>query len=614
MENNPKQQWCPEIHKLFLRSVTQTEENRLYQQLLDEAVEAELKDFDFDRGLLFPTRKEGPTQFPDFRAEWPMEERHRLAGDPGCYWYYGQGRGSAALLGQMAFCYRNPLSRYHRSERFLNGLRQGFRAYREHQLPSGEFAFCPVRYATIWGTHEMAWRLEPLLYASWWMGGDLPEEERAAAEAMLRKGAEFLLPTLCDDPNNRGCVWSAIIQLCGLWLGDERFLDAARRVWNVCKPNVLTPSGQVTEQGGPDANYSYTAFSYVFLYRLYSGDESLDDPVVRALQWFTLTHTRSGYPFEGTSTRKRIVLDRPRADLLPALILYSRREPYFRVLAAEILEGYRRSGRKVGGHMVSPLIWMMLLGPEGQETGPAAEPEWHRESFLECRTELTRYWLIRRHYQTSVTMRSLQPMKGLQTWAFGDEPPIVHPGMGVYSGTRAWGLNTASMNVSTRPMAANFYDYLRGSTPAPWLSVRQENLWTHHLFTPDTTLVILDGETGQRITSWTVTRVGGSDPQVLPGVVEFPPRRGRLYYVGVGRPPSLKESSEAGVLLLEFTSDQVVTVFAFSNESFRIIEDALADRKLEFEDASGRYAVEIVSGKDPDPHRSGPAAAGLRGT
>ncbi|MBI2193149.1 MAG: hypothetical protein HYU36_14310 [Planctomycetes bacterium] len=603
----------PRLAELFLRPVPETPENRRYQGLLDEAVEAQLKDFDFDRGLLFPSGQDRPAQFPDHRAEWPLEERHRLANDPGYYWYYGHGRGSAALLGQMAFCYRQPLSRHFRSERFLEGLRQGFRAYRGHQLPSGEFAFCPVRYSTLWGTHEMAWRLEPLLYAYWWMGRDLPEGDRVAAEGMLQKGAEFLLPTLCDDPNNRGCVWSALIQLCGLWLGEERFLEAARRVWNVCKPNVLNPSGQVTEQGGPDANYSYTAFSYVFLYWLYSADASLDDAILRALQWFTLTHTRSGYPFEGTSSRKRIVLDRPRADLLPALILCSRREPYFRVIAERILEEYRSSGRHVGGHMVSPLIWMMLLGPGSVTTPEAvAEPAWHRESILDCRTDLTRYSLIRKPgYQTSVTLRSLQPMKGLQTWACGDEPPIVHPGLGVCSGTRAWGIDTASMNVSTRPMAANFYDQARGADPAPWLSYRQEHLWTHYLFTALTTLVVLDGKTGRRATTWALNRAAVPVPLVRPGVVEFPGRRGRLHYLG--DPPRCGESVEAGVWRLDFDSSEELTVFAFSDDSFRLLEWDWAMRRLAFEDASGRFRFELAPRPVADPSRTDSSGFGLRG-
>ncbi|MDA0839930.1 MAG: hypothetical protein O3B01_20295 [Planctomycetota bacterium] len=596
------------IPALIQKPVPNSADNLRYQQILDDAVAETLADYDCELGLL-PLAEAADKNFKNAHEEWSSDERHRVCAQPGFHAYYNQGRGSAAMLGRFAFCLTQQSSRFFQSTELLDVLRAGLRSYQEKQLPSGEFAFCPVRYSTIYGTHEMAWRLEPLLCAFLWAGELLGADEHATIEAMLRAAAEFLLGNVCTDANNRGAVWSAITSLCGHWLGDERYLQAAAYNWEPCRREMMTPSGQVAEQGGPDGNYSYTGFSYVYLYRIYSGDASLDECMVKALRWFLLTHTRSGFPFEGTSTRKRIVLNRTRMDIVPALLMYADREPWFKVMADQILDKEQARGSAAGGHMISPLIWMMLGASEVPE-GDVEEPAWHREGSLDCRMDVTRYILYRRSYQTSLNLRSLQPMKGIQTWALGDEPPIIHPGKAVCSRTMAWGIDTAAMNVSSRPMAANFYDFAGGRDPISWTYLRQESLWTGFIFTNDATLVIYDGEATPRISQWAVNLAAVSEPRINEGVVAFNNLRGRLSFLC--KSPVLKESGEEGVLFLEFeTQDAEITIFAFGSPEFQFLESSLEGRRLNFTDGSKSYEVEILPRPVHNPERSAPPDGGF---
>jgi hypothetical protein len=280
------------------------------------------------------------------------------------------------------------------------------------------------------------------------------------------------------------------------------------------------------------------------------------------------------------------------ADLLGAWERFAVVEPYFGVLAGESLDTMRAHGAELsGGHCTDMRIWAMMEH-RPDVPPPAEEPAWHREYGQEYKTPGCLYSLVRRGYQTAVTLYASQGMKGLQTWAWGDEPPILLPGAARdVSATRAWALDTAEIAVGKGVATTPWYDRLWDRRREPWTySYRQSFLWTHLIFTPESVVALISGRTGPRVTTWCSNRKAAPEPRVEAGFVRFGERRGRLAFVGAD--PVLRPGTDEGARLLIFERDELVTPFALCNEHFRFLETTPEGRTL-FEDATGRYEARI---------------------
>ena len=138
------------------------ERARRYIALFDRDVEKLIPPFDFEKGLL---DRSGPMPPPEI-AELDRFARKRYTTSGTYAWLYSLGRGSASAIGNFALAWALPESKFHGDERLYNGVIRGLETYLENQLPSGEFAFSSMRFSSVYGTHEMAWRLEPLLLVS----------------------------------------------------------------------------------------------------------------------------------------------------------------------------------------------------------------------------------------------------------------------------------------------------------------------------------------------------------------------------------------------------------------------------------------------------------------
>lgn len=591
------------VRSTLLKEIRETPATRDYLRRIDTRVAADLERQSDETGLVLPPGEGAPFDRAELMA-WDAGKRRRLARDGPWQWYYELGRRSAEALGRFAFAYRSPLSRFYRDPLLLDRVRRGLATYREHLSPGGEFVFCPVRYADVFGPHEQAWRLEPLIYAYVWIEDELPERERRAAWEMFERAAECLYRRRRPgETNNRGAVWCAVMALAGCLLGKDEYLDAARASWEEVR-SILSPDGQVLEGGGPDDNYSFTAMSYIYLYRVWSGDASLDESMIAALKWFARWHNRSGYAFGGMATRKRRPIRLGLADLIAPLERYARVEPFFRNLASTYLAFLdRHSPGTGGGHGCSPFIWATLEHEPGEPA--ASEPSWVSEFVEEYRAPAVRYALVRRAFQTAVTLRAPQGLNGLQTWAWGGEPPIVAPGRAKGSATRGWGLDTALLPVSTYPDAANRERVVWRRSEPVCLSFRQGWLWTHILFGKVTTLVMFEGPETPRVTTWCCNLALAPEPVVGHGVVAFLGLEGQLHFVG--GPPSVRRAGARGdgkggpgqagedpLVLLDFEAPRGGLVpFAFSDSSFAWGEMDLSRGVVSFRDRAGSVQVEL---------------------
>jgi len=107
----------------------------------------------------------------------------------------------------------------------------------------------------------------------------------------------------------------------------------------------------------------------------------------------------------------------------------------------------------IGTHIISPTIWAMLA--RGVEPGPV--PAWYTNWTQMYERPNVQYALISRQYQTGITFRARLgpyrdiseagvPLRGMQTFAYGEEVPIVFHGRNIVSTTRVGEIDTCLQN------------------------------------------------------------------------------------------------------------------------------------------------------------------------
>jgi len=635
-----------ELTRILCRPVLDTPRTRLYQQLLDDAVARALATFDHERGL---AATKGLPPLPDevdsdFIEKDAATRAALLSPEADHALRESATRNSTGPLAAMAWCWRAERSRFYRDPEVLRVVRAGLESFRRRCNHEGTWIF--GTYRDFGFGH--GWTVEGLIWSYVWIYEQLAAAERAGLLDMFRRAAEFYR-TQCQrgvayhPVSNQQAVWCMNMQLYGLLLDEERYLDAAAKEWEECR-QVFGQGGQVLEQGGPCANYSRTTFIYAYLYILFSGRSEHDDNLAESVRWFRRMHTDSMYPFEGMSSRSFHVKTHAMQDVIPAAERLSRTERIFSCFIEEFLaQNERDHGVKAGlGHGASPLIWAMMEHPGMVQPTADDLRRWQRPFDRMFWNWDIQYLVVRRAYQTAVTFRGRLPLKGLQTWAWGDELPILHYSLDVPSKTIAWGIDTAEFNVgATHPdvgagakaeqviyVPGDWQDYGKGRLPGGMrdmvrpgdpcaVATRWARLWCYYIFTPVATVILQNGRVGRRLTRWACNSLTAPRPQVGNGVVTFPGRHGQLHYLG--RPPVLKEEYELPghpnprevkrtfteaelravrerpiyVLEFEFAPDELAA-FAFSDASFRFLEYDATAATLTFADAAGRYRADFA--------------------
>ncbi|MDP6119091.1 MAG: hypothetical protein QF437_06690 [Planctomycetota bacterium] len=413
--------------------------------------------------------------------------------------------------------------------------------------------------------------------------------------------------------------------LYGHLLDSEEYLAIARERFEKYGPLIIMENGQANEQYGPCPNYSSGAFAGVFEYVLIEELEEWRPRILKSLDWFRWMHTESLYLIPGPSTRmyySRWMLHLP-LHCFSALEYASETQPMF-------LDFRDRYEPIAGDHSRDHIngtdtVSIRLNTRETSESTTEQLAKWNEpvtEYFEQTwfgRAPI-KYALIRRRYQTGITYMGWLPMMGLQTWAWGDEPPILHSLHGAASGTQAWGIDTEAKS-------ADHYYYGHGAglmAPAVvWrpLGGSQEGqpdelpftIWRHSkliqmaIFTDVSTVIIHTGETGRRVTRWALNPIEPSAPIIEDGVVRFENRIGRIYSLkGTPNPEEAigtfrEEQKELPVQRLAWEIEDNDSAFAFSNESFEFVKDDLSEKRcLEFKDETGTYRADISTILDED--------------
>ncbi|MEM9663930.1 MAG: hypothetical protein AAF970_03290 [Bacteroidota bacterium] len=545
-------------------------------------------------------------------------------------------------IGSLALAYHLPASLQYRAAATLDTLRQVYRAVVDHIGADGRFLWetdlNPFGYDS--QQHEHAWSLEPLLFGYLWIKRDLPSAETEAIEAALHRAGHWLYERPQLQDNNRGISWAAVLMLAGHYFEEPAWVALAHEHGPAIFEAIVLPNGQIgehTEQyadGGPDANYTYTSLAYLYAYRLWSGNTDLDARLRAAARWLAGYTTRSQWPLVvGASVRVGTASATHLRDALPFFERMSSWDPYFASLAEQLLHRLNTDAPPAYApeqrpHIVAPLFF--ALKEATSVAASDAVPPWQAHRAAEYVMPNVHYALVSRGaYQTGLVFRArsgLRPdgrlyrripaegfaLRGLQSWAWHDEPPIILPGRGGFDGRHSTACLGATCSAETDvAQHAGQWETLHAQAPHPAgqdsLTVfvdRRGPLWTVYAFTPAATVVAYgaDAPTEDSLhVRWYMNRdfLAGHTVRPATRTVTFSGRQGRLHYLR----GTASEASDHVVV----SAPGGMNAFAFSGAPFRFDAHDPAVPTLSFADASGTYRLDLQAVlRDGQIHRAAP--------
>ncbi|NIA14358.1 MAG: hypothetical protein GWP08_09765 [Nitrospiraceae bacterium] len=486
-----------------------------YVARFDRDVKGQAAAFDFDVGLFNAQGKMPPPEIADLAPE-----ARKVYAENGEYqWAYTRGRGSASAIGTFALAWALPTSKHYGDERLRQGVIRGLEAFLDSQLPSGEFAFCSIRYSSVYQTHEMAWRLEPLLAAYLCVRHTLPPKQAQRFHDGLERAADYLYTEVCDSQSNRGCIWCGVMAVAAKVFDRPDYLERVRETWAWVGRRVLHESGMITEGPGPDFIYAYESFAYSFLQRLATGNTALDEPLMRALDWFSTMQDSAGLPMQAASTRLDTYVPDRLAFLVGALEYYARERPYYAALAGEYLDILDRERGAVATDHGS-IMWLAAALYHDPVIAVEPLPERLRRFTTSAAFDVTHYLNVRRDYHTLVLFSGVKDTTGLQHWCLAGERPALFEYPGGSSGVRAWGLDTARIN-------------LRGnrrtdSTGLDTASVNWGGVRTCYVFGESSTWVINVAPDLRRKVRWAINRKRCATPTLDGHTIHSEGQRSRI--------------------------------------------------------------------------------------
>lgn len=635
------------LQQLLCRTVEENRRTRRYQDFIDDYIDRVAPERDAGRGLFDAQDVELPHETIGGYWKLPLDERIRLAGPEATAVYRrNRGRGCIPLLGVHAFCWRSPLSRHHGDPELLrffsNGIDFFTAALREDGSGLGALnaagKLCRIDAQRKLPSETRAqgddwshtWCLEGLAYGLALCWDSLDAELRDSAVQRLRRSASsFAASGPSGEYGNQ-----AFVQVLGLYLYTDllaapEYARVADAYWEDVFPKVMDRTGQVIEQGGPCLHYSFTTMIYAWLASLFrEPDDATRERFRLALDWFRHRMTESLVPMAGPSSRQyRHDLPWVTVDLLPLCEWLGESDPMLlrfadRLIARHI--GRKRADTDVAGahgHGTSPMMWAMLMSGGDRDPTPEQEAAWDAPFANEYRrTNVSgrpggsgfgalRYALVRNAYQTHFNFTDRLPFSGIQTWAYGDEPPIVHPTPWCPSTTQARGLDTARMGVSYEAVVEHgdgcngpAHTLRRGDNDEGLLVLfaRYAWLWRIVAFTTRSTVIVDIGVHTERQTRWTLNGLEPATAHIEDGTVSFDGRRGRIV-MSPGTAVTVQQVAcpydDATADCLCYDTDAVLTASALSDVSFRF--EALGETTttpVRFADADGQY--ELSFGND----------------
>ncbi len=514
-----------------------------------------------------------------------------------------RAREQTNVIGCLSFAWHARELTSHEDPELLDELRRAYLGVVAHITEEGQFVW-PNDQDMYWaGSHEHAWRLEPLLIGFIWIGNALPDADRASIEAGLSCAANWLIDHPCDQANNRGAVWCAITALCGILFGRADALAMADTLGKRIMPEIILDDGEIgehTEQyagGGPCTNYTYTGLGYVYLYLLLSDAEWLQERLHNGMRWLTRFNTVGGYPLATGASVRSGSPKSPIQDALPALERLSEADGFFGWIADRYTDFVADGGAAFGGHITCPLIWAALASGDASTED---RPGWFLNQLTTYSRPNVEYTLYSGRYQAGITFRSRKgpyrnvpeeglPFRGIQAFAWEDEPPFVFQTPGIQSGIHSEGTLSNKEDVQDPELNVRSFSLPEGFL----ITERKERVTVSYAFLPTAMLIRIQSVDPSFRVFWALGDVSedGIAFEPDPGVVAFANRKGRLNFSGGNTELYRHTEGTDTRWVLDVIADSPV-VFAFTEEHFAFDSIDPSGRTV-FTDAAGAQEVDF---------------------
>ena len=282
-----------------------------------------------------------------------------------------------------------------------------------------------------------------------------------------------------------------------------------------------------------------------------SGDIDADEPLVHSLKWITRLCASDGLPLNGVNYWPISFLRTKMANLLGALTYYAGRDPEFAPVATRYLESLMDlpvgfSLEHGGGYF--------LRGAQYHDRPETLDPIPY-QPYLESYSfgNRSHYFLVGKNYQTALDLRSTVPFKGLQTWIYRGQKPIVAPAPNVRSRMLAFGYDSHRMNVPAAGMAVPCY-IASVSPDVDIVAVPDETIQTAYIFSRDTTVVVYSQAPGPGLLDWAqYAPVCASVKEIKAGSITFEGTDARLLIPNVV--PSVETQGDGTRIRMRFNSE-----------------------------------------------------------
>ena len=382
------------------------------------------------------------------------------------------------LTGAMAYAYAIPSSKWFKSEIVLKQIRSNIASLIEQKTTTVRTVENDSYLASL--------RIEPLINAYVLIAEYLPKEEKNAFRAFLDENIEFIYSHPVRMQNEKGMTWCAVMALASRMNGDNKYQQAAHQAFEWLRP-LIAKSGAYLDPNGISLSRAVSFIRYLFLYRIHAEQEHLDDSIVGCLKWFSRIYNFRGIPLIIGNQEIRDLNSSGIAQLIGPVSYYSQRETEFAQMATRYIESLLDSPP---GFTLERGSYTFLLGAAYHKK-PQALQEMPYEPYFEVydQSMLSKYALVGKNYQAAVILQDPGAAKGMQTWSYKGQPPIIFPTTSHFTRTLGFGYDSKRLNANDKNQSSS-YTVVSATNGIDVLFVPSNNITTTYIFSDDMTVVI----------------------------------------------------------------------------------------------------------------------------
>ncbi|MBN2325787.1 MAG: hypothetical protein JXR73_01445 [Candidatus Omnitrophica bacterium] len=410
----------------------------------------------------------------------------------------------------MAYAYRTPHSKWYKNQQVLSAIESIIGVIIEKSTLSPT---CSLFDQSIEST-ELILYLEPILSVYGLISSDLSASERELFHKWIDTFVEYLYKNPIRRQNDRGMQWCAVMALAGKVLGEPKYQKSADEALAWLMP-LISPTGEYLDPSGINLMRAANFLRCLFLYRLDSEQQQLDQILIRSLQWYTRLYSFRGAPMlgfhNGLGRGYRTLL----AEMAGPLAFYSSQEASFSQIISRYMEALmdeppgfalERGGRS-----------FLLASAYHQIPDDLDEIPYEPYQQIYKDSDQSHYMVIGKNYQTAVVLKDPIQPKGMQSWSYQGQPPLIFPSPPRYSRMIGFGYDTRRINAGDPPEAFS-YKIASVTDNVEVLFAPTNDATIAYVFSKDVTIAIFQQPYEDALVEWILNKEFSAQPRQLEGI------------------------------------------------------------------------------------------------